>query len=141
MVTCMRSRHGALEVGHQRLPIVDVVYDGPPRVDDLRDAFEEYGRLADRGEPLLWLIDMRKFDPLRVTAAERKQAAAIFAVHEKRLRAVSIAEARVITSPLTRGIVTAFDWLTAANKWPCQQFGTLERAETWLRGELARARR
>jgi hypothetical protein len=134
----MRSRNGVLEVRHDRLPIVDVAYSGMPALEDIRDAFQEYSRIAERGVPLLWLIDMRQFDPLQVSAHQRRQAALVFQEHAPRLRRVSVAEARVITSPLTRGIVTAFDWLTGANKWPCAQFGTIEQAESWLNAQLAR---
>ena len=48
---------------------------------------------------------------------------------------------RVITNPLTRYVVTAFDWLTNANKWPCRQFRAPEEAERWLRDELRKSRR
>lgn len=135
----MRTRNGALRIEARRLPIIDITYVGDPQIDDMRDAFVEYARLAERGEPLLWLVDMREFDPVRVGAAHRQAVAEIFREHEAVLRPVSIAEARVITNPLTRGVVTAFDWLTGANKWPCAQFPNVDEAEAWLRARLARA--
>lgn len=135
----MRTQHGAMTVSDARLPIVDVAYHSALTLPEYRESFEEYARLAAKGIPLAYLIDMRKFDPLRISAADRREAAAIFREYAPRLLPVSVAEARVISSPLTRGIVTAFDWLTAVNKWPCQQFATMESAEAWLRAELRRA--
>ncbi len=138
----MQTAHGQITIDDTRFPVIDVAYHqmaGGPRLDDYAEAFAEYERIARRGKPMVYLVDMRDFDPLRIDAGTRRGAAKIFQEKAERLRRVSVAEARVITSPLTRGIVTAFDWLTNANKWPCQQFATLESAEEWLRVHLARA--
>jgi hypothetical protein len=59
-------------------------------------------------------------------------AADVFHRHHARLRPVSVAEARVTEDRMTRFILTAFDWLTVADKWPCQQFASLPEAERWL---------
>ena len=136
----MRSRNGAIDITTERFPIVDIIYAGPATpIEDFRDAFEEYARIAERKVRVAWLIDMRNFDPLKVSATNRKDAARVFDEFAARLAPVSVAEARVIVSPLTRGILTAFDWLTGTNKWPCRQYGTMEAAETWLRAELLHA--
>ena len=141
----MRTKHGFLTIETRRLPLVDVVYHLPrsetPMLEDYREAFEEYARVASRGEPVAYLLDMRDFNPTQITAAVRKQAAQIFHEYVDRLLPVSVAEARVITNPLTRYVVTAFDWLTNANKWPCRQFRAPEEAERWLRDELRKSRR
>ena len=139
----MRTSHGFLSIEDRRFPLIDVEYfpfpASAPVMVDYREAFDEYARLAARGVPIAFLIDMRRFDPLLIGASVRQQAAKVFHEYAGRLLPVSVGEARVIASPLTRGIVTAFDWLTSANKWPCQQFGSLNEGEQWLR-ELLRRR-
>jgi hypothetical protein len=138
----MRTKHGFLTIETRRLPVIDVAYSPPgsdaAMLQDFREAFEEYARIARRGAPVAYLLDMRNFDLLQSSAAVRKEASNIFHEYRSLLLPVSVAEARVITSPMTRCVVTAFDWLTGANKWPCQQFRTPDDAETWLRGELRR---
>lgn len=133
----MRTNHGAISIDDSRWPMVDVQYEGPLGEQDYRDAFVRYAELARRGEKIVWLIDMRRFDPLSVDASARKAAAAVFEQHRDVLIPVSVAEARIIESFVTRNVLTAFDWLTASNKWPCQQFATKGGAETWLRDRYA----
>lgn len=136
----MRTRNGFLTIESRRLPLIDVTYHRTNvqghLLDDYREAFEEYARLASQGAPVAYLLDMREFDPLQIDAKSRQQAALIFHDYAGRLRPTSVAEARVITSAITRGVVTAFDWLTNANKWPCRQFATPPEAEAWLRSLL-----
>ena len=133
-----RSSGGAISLHTRRLPIVEVTFHGPmPGLGEYEEAFREYARLASAGEPLLWLIDMRTFDALGVDATVRQEASRMFHRYRDQLRPVSVAEARVTRDRLTRFILTAFDWLTIADKWPCQQFETPGEAEAWLRQRLA----
>lgn len=140
----MRTKHGFLTIETRRLPVIDVAYHLPraeaSMLDDYREAFEEFARIASQGASIAYLLDMRDFNPLQISAAIRKEAAQIFHEYKDRLLPVSVAEARVITNPMTRCVVTAFDWLTGANKWPCQQFRAPDDAERWLREELRRSR-
>lgn len=133
------KRTGSIAVDVSRLPLVVVTF--PPKIviDDYEDVFERYAQISQGGAPLVWLVDMRRFDPFQVDALMRKQAARVFEKHRDILIEASVAEARVVEGFLTRNILTAFDWLTGANKWPCQQFATVERAEAWL-DERIRAR-
>lgn len=127
-----RTVHGAATVDTARFPIIDVTYAGTVAPEDYASAFARFAEIARAGEPLVWLIDMRRFDPLKVDAVVRKGAAAVFQRHRDVLMRVSIAEARVVHGFLTRNVLTAFDWLTGANKWPCQQHATMSLAEHWL---------
>jgi len=133
----MRTNHGAILIDDARWPLIDVHFVGDVSKDDYRSAFARYAELAKRGEKVVWLIDMRRFDPLGVDASTRKAAADVFAEHREALMSVSVAEARIIESFVTRNVLTAFDWLTGANKWPCEQFATQTGAETWLRDRYA----
>jgi hypothetical protein len=133
----MRTTHGAILIDDARWPLVDVHFIGTVSTEDYRSAFARYAELAKRGDKIVWLIDMRRFDPLSVDASTRRAAADVFAEHRDALMSVSIAEARIIESFVTRNVLTAFDWLTGGNKWPCEQFATHHGAETWLRDRYA----
>jgi len=136
------ANSGRIEISQRRLPIVDVVFRGDTiDVGEYEATFQQYARIAERGEAVLWLIDMRDFSPLRIDAAVRKQASEVFLRYQTRLLPVSVAEARITSNSLTRYVLTAFDWLTGANKWPCRQFTSETEALAWLGGELARAPR
>ena len=140
----METSKGLLSIDSRRLPLIEITYNPVPLgahlVTDYHEAFAEYARLAQAGEPRLYLIDMRRLDPLKVTAPMRREAADIWKTYLDRLQPVSVATARVITSPLTRGIVTAFDWFTDAHRWPCRQFALKADGERWLREQLAQWR-
>lgn len=133
----MRTTHGAITIDDARWPLVDVEFVGNVSKDDYRSAFARYAELAERGDKVVWLIDMRRFDPLSVDASTRRAAADVFELHRDALISVSVAEARIIESFVTRNVLTAFDWLTGGNKWPCEQFATQAGAETWLRDRYA----
>lgn len=112
-----------------------------PSGGEYEETFQEYARLAEQGQPLLWLINMGSFDPLSADATVRKQASEVFHRYHHKLRPVSIAEARVTSDRLTRFMLTAFDWLTISDKWPCQQFATTTEAEAWLWNQYEKRRR
>lgn len=138
----MRTTNGFLSIEDRRFPLIDVKYfpipTSAPFMVDFREAFEEYARLSARGVPVAYLLDMTGFNPLVISPSVRKHAAQVFHEYVDRLKPVTVAEARVIVSPVTRGILTAFDWLTSANKWPCQQVATMNEGEQWLREMLRR---
>lgn len=137
-----RSGGGMVTISTHRLPIVDVAFRGPmPSGREYEETFQEYARLAERGQPLLWLIDMNSFEPLGADATTRKQASEVFHRYHHKLRPVSVAEARVTSDRLTRFMLTAFDWLTISDKWPCQQFATTTEAEAWLWSQYEKRRR
>ena len=87
---------------------------------------------------LAYLIDMRRFDPLRAPASKRRHAAEVFKANVHKLRHVTVCEARVVSSELTRGVLTAFDWLTGT-KWPCATFTSRENAERWVERRVGSA--
>jgi hypothetical protein len=122
-------------VSHARLPIVDVTYPANVSVESFRESFHEYAKLAELKRPLGYLLDMCRFNPVLAPAAVRKSAAEVFHEFAPVLTPVSVCEARVVTSELTRGILTAFDWLSGT-KWPCATFTDLEKAYQWVAARL-----
>lgn len=128
----MKTQHGAISIDDAKVPLVLVEYEGTITELDFRSAFQRYAELAHEHRRLVWLVDMQRFEPLRVDAVVRKGAAAIFEEHSVPLIRSTVAEARVMEGFITRNVVVAFDWLTSANKWPCRQFAKLGAAEAWL---------
>lgn len=134
----MESSDGHFSITTTRLPMVDMSFHGALGVEDYRRALDELVRIFKaHPAPFIVLLDMRDFNPLKITAAMRKQAAEVWHDNRELYLRVIVAEARVLTNPLTRGILTAFDWLTGTGKWPCRQFATMSAAEAWLRSKLA----
>lgn len=128
-----RTSKGAITISIERFPIVDVTYHGDmPAIDEYEESFREFALICEAKKPTLWLLDMRKFNPLGVDATTRKAASEVFHRYYRQLRPVSVAEARVTQDRLTRFVLTAFDWLTISNKWPCSQFAEMSEAEAWL---------
>ncbi|APR87730.1 hypothetical protein A7982_13079 [Minicystis rosea] len=117
-------------------PLVVVTYPEATTGSQYRALFERYVELSKRGDKIGYLIDMRKFNPITAPAALRKIAADTFAEHRDVLVRATICEARVVESPVTRGVLTAFDWLTG-QKWPCHNFTSMDEAERWVRARLA----
>lgn len=129
----------AISIGISRRPIIDVVFNGMlPGLSEYEEAFAEYARIVEDGQQVVWLIDMCGFSPLNIDAKTRKAASEVFFRYQPVLQVASVAEARVTQNMLTRCILTAFDWITGSNKWPCQQFETHPEAEAWLLHQLRR---
>lgn len=131
------QKHG-FRIETDEWPIVKVHYPKEVPDDAYRALFDHYAQLAGRGDRIAWLVDMSGFNPVTSPAARRKEAAAIFEEHRAILTRASVCEARVIEGGVTRGVVTAFDWLTG-NKWPCVNFAHAAEARAWIEQELRKA--
>jgi hypothetical protein len=121
----------AFVIRDDKLPIIHVEF--PPCFEEreYEQLFERYVALSALHTRVAYLIDMRRFDPLCAPASKRRHAVAVFRANVHRLRAVTVCEARVVSSELTRGILTAFDWLTGT-KWPCASFTSADDAQRWI---------
>lgn len=116
-------------------PLVVVRYPTTPTLAGYRAAIDHFVELAGAGGRIAWLIDLRIFDGLSVSAATRREAARIFDDARPALAKVSVCEARVIESLVARGISTAFDWL-AGPPWPVTAVPTMDEARRWIATHL-----
>ncbi len=130
-------RAEGFEVDTREWPIVAVRYPKEPTPDGYLALFKHYAELAQRGDSIAWLVDMRDFNPVTAPASLRKGASLVFDEYRDVLTAATLCEARVMTSALARGVVTAFDWLTG-NKWPCVNFANLDEARAWVEERCAK---
>jgi uncharacterized protein YbbC (DUF1343 family) len=119
-----------------RLPIVGVEFPSFFDEAQYRELFARYRSLSLEHGRIAYIIDMRKFNPLKASAALRKQAAEVFNENVSHLVTATVCEARIVSDQLTRGVVTAFDWLTGT-KWPCRTFTSPSEAEDWVQKQLA----
>lgn len=124
------QRHGFV-VSTSEWPLVRVQYPAEVGIAAYRELFAHFSELASRGERVVWLVDMRSFDPLTAPASTRRAAAEVFEEHRATLTRTTVCEARVIDGAITRGVLTAFDWLTP-NKWPCTNVATETEARAWI---------
>ncbi len=86
-----------------RLPIVDVEFPSMFDKEQYLELFARYRSLSLEHGRLAYIIDMRKFNPLKASAALRKQAAAVFNENVTHIVTATVCEARIVSDQLTRG--------------------------------------
>ena len=116
-----------------RWPIVVVRYPAQPvgMLEGYRWLFERYAEICERGDGICWLIDFAVANPLAIGARMRRAGAEIWSAHREVLTAATLCEARIVNHPLSRGVLTAFDWVTG-EKWPTSNFETEREALRWI---------
>ncbi|APR87734.1 hypothetical protein A7982_13083 [Minicystis rosea] len=119
-----------------RAPLIVVTFPPTVTADQCIALFQRFLELARKGSKIGYVMDLRQFNPLSANAAMRKVAADAFAERRSELLRATLCEARVVDGPVLRGVLTAFDWLTG-QKWPCDNFTTMEDAERWVRAKLS----
>ncbi|MCA9640430.1 MAG: hypothetical protein KC492_07020, partial [Myxococcales bacterium] len=112
---------GGFAVDSRNAPLVVVSFPASLSVEHYRRLFEHYAELAEKHSRIAWLIEFRAFDPVTAPAAVRRASAEIFAEYRDQLMRSTVCEARVVENTLSRGVLTAFDWLTGS-KWPTRNF-------------------
>ena len=99
--------------------------------------FGAYRRLAAENARVAYLIDMRRMDPTRQSAKQRRRAGELYAEHADALARSTVCEARLVSNALVRGILVAFDWIKGDHRWPCRNFTDPEAARAWIDEQLA----
>ncbi len=90
------------------------------------------------GEPWAVLVDLRFINPAVAGRQGRESVSKLILENAEFLGQVTVAEARVVSGPIMRGILTVLDWVTPRS-WPVRNFGNGVLAENWLRSELEAA--
>ena len=135
MTSTVRLPSGTLD--ESKLPILMIVYPADPTPEMLDVLFENYRRIARENDRFAYLIDMRFLDLSFAGAAVRRHAAELHARYRHELARSSVCEARVVGSPLMRGVLVAFDWIKGEGLWPCETFASREEAVAWIEGKLS----
>jgi hypothetical protein len=126
---------GVPVVDDSGLPVVVVTFPPEVTADEYVQLFERYKALCAKYEHIAWLIDFQQFDPVTAPQAVRRAASEVFARYRDVLLQSTVCEARVVQNTASRGILTAFDWLTG-KKWPLGNFATREAADRWIAERL-----
>ena len=121
------------------LPILEVIYPAQATPETLDLLFEAYRRVGRENAQVAYLIDMRLLSLTSTTAPARRHAAALHARYCNELAKTAVCEARVVSSPMMRGVLVAFDWLKGEGLWPCETFATRQEAVAWI-GKLLAAK-
>jgi len=123
------------EIDESQRPIIVVTFPAMVSPEAYKELFRQYVSISNRGEKVGYVIDMRRFNPIAAPAAMRRLAAETFAAARPHLVKVTVCEARVVSSAITRGVLTAFDWLTGS-KWPCRNSTSMSDADRWVREQM-----
>ncbi len=129
---------GGIEIDKTNNRIWLLRYPDTFRLGDFRQLFVDVKRLNPERYMHTVLIDVRAMNPLSATAKIRHEAAVVLEENMEHLVATTVAEARVATNPLTRGMLTVFDWVQP-KAWAINNVKTGPAAELWLRSQLERA--
>lgn len=120
------------------LPILEVNYPVQATAETLDFLFEAYRRVGRENAQVAYLIDMRSLSLTSTSAPMRRHAAALHARYCNELAKSAVCEARVVSSPMMRGVLVAFDWIKGEGLWPCETFATREEAVAWIGKQLAK---
>ncbi len=133
----MTTRVGEFRVDTKDLPLVYVHYPEEVGSDAaIERLWERYLELAESHSRLVFLIDMRDVHLRAAAASRRKRMGELYQQHVGRLARSCVGEARVVSSTLLRGVLTAFDWIKGESRWPCATFESEVEARMWLRARL-----
>jgi hypothetical protein len=102
----------------------------------LYDSWEK--EMVRRGRHAV-ISDFTAINPFRVSPKARKLVAEQVEQRRGLFERFLVAEARVVPHPVTRGFVTAFDWIVGSTfKRPVRNVADLAVAERWVVEELAK---
>ena len=107
------------------------------QMGDFRQLFADVKRLNPQCYRHSVLIDLTRLRPFTATAEVRREAEDVIQENIEHITATVVAEARVVSNPLVRGMLTVFDWVQP-KPWAINNSVTGPAAELWLRSQLRR---
>jgi hypothetical protein len=122
-----------------RFPFVTTLPPSETRANGVQGFYREWDVLLARG-PHVLLVDLRRVNASLAGAGLRREVAEAIKARRNAIRTSLLAEARLVSGPLVRGLLTAVDWLVGdALSHPIRYFDVYDEAERWLELELGRA--
>lgn len=122
------------------LPILLVRYPREGGIGALEAAFEVYREVSRRSERVAYLLDMRRYDPIGQSAQTRRRAGELYERHAEELAKTAVCEARVVSNPVVKGVLVAFDWIKGDSLWPCRNFTDMDEARAWIAEQLEKTK-
>ncbi len=119
-------------------PFCIIRHPQEPTPEDFEALLLELRSRMILGEQWAVLADLRFINPAAAGKEGRESVSKLILENAEFLGQVTVAEARVVSGPIMRGILTVLDWITPRS-WPVRNFGNGVLAENWLRTELEAA--
>ncbi len=124
-----------VEIKTQRFPVVELVFPANPEPTDVQVFLDDLLPVFKRGK-MAFVSDINLLKNAQVNAKMRQDLAEGI---DRLVRAYPdhlLAEAVVASSPITRGIFTAYSWLKHNKAYPSRAFSTKQQAEIWAIEQL-----
>lgn len=136
----MDNDHYTMRFDESEAPLLRVTYPQYATIDVVVQAFEMFCMWSERYKRLAYVIDMTDFNPLTAPPKLRKAFADEFQKSRHIIEPATVCEARVVSSSLVQGVITAVDWLTSRS-YPAKNFTDHSMATSWVRKMLDKASR
>ncbi len=105
------------------------------RIEEYRQHFVDLRALNPEGQKIATIVDLRAMNPILGGIAVHREAARIMRANFSFLRETVVADVRVVPNPVTRGVLTVFDWLSA-QPWAVNTVSSGPAAERWVRAQI-----
>jgi hypothetical protein len=128
-----------IRINDRDFPVVVVTFPAGFAEAQLDKLYEQLFAFGKRGARYVQLVDMSESDPMQMPATLRAHAAELEKTYIARYASTVAAEAYVVQSALTRGMLTAFHWLRGAAPWPVKFFSDVVTARCWLLDQAEKA--
>lgn len=103
--------------------------------DDFQQLFASLREKLAKDREYAVVVDLRLTSPSMGGSENREAASAAILENVDFLKDITICEARLVSGPMVRGILTVLDWITP-RPWPVRNFGNATVAENWSRSRL-----
>lgn len=127
-------------VDQTEAPLFVFTYPSTATIEEIQRVFKIYSELSVRYSGIVWVVDLRLLNPLTMPASARRAFADEYEKARHIIEKATIGEARVVSSGLTQGVVTAVDWLTS-RPYKKRNFTDMEQAKAWGRELIKKAAR
>ncbi len=91
-------------------PLVRLTYPSSPLPEDLPAYYRVYDEIWPRG-PHVVLTDLRRLNPIFAGANARRALMKEVAARQELVGTLLVAEARIVSGSVVRGLITAFEWI------------------------------
>ena len=125
-----------IELDASLFPLVRITLPPNPTEADTVAVYQQYDVHLARGRHVL-LVDLRRLDPVFGHARARQVTLREVEKRNATFERTLIAEARLVSGSLVRGIVTAFEWMRRAPRhFPLEVMEDEKEALRWLHAKL-----
>jgi hypothetical protein len=127
---------GRIELDGSKFPLVRITLPANPTEEDTVAVYRDYDVLLARGRHVL-LVDLRELNPLFGGARARQVTLREVESRQPLFDKLLIAEARIVSGSIVRGIVTAFEWMRKRPRaYPLEVLEDEKEGLRWLNEKL-----